>query len=90
MNSLSVNLNGDGAWTDLAEREIVHLRDINIELAVLDGGLASGRPSVAIRLDLPDGKTIIAETTARLFVSAGRMIAGRYPDLFDDTKPGTH
>ena len=90
MNSISVNLNGDAAWTVLAEREIIHLRDGSIEVAVLEGGLASGRPSVAIRFDLPDGKTVITETTARLFVGAGRMIAARYPDLFDDSKPERH
>jgi hypothetical protein len=90
MNSLSLNLSGDGAWQDLADREVIHLQGVDIGVAVLDAGLASGRPSVAIRIDLPDGKTVIAETTARLFVSAGRMIVGRFPDLFDDAKPERH
>jgi hypothetical protein len=90
MNSISVILNGDGAWPDLADRDVIHLQGGKIDVAVLDGGLISGRPSVTIRIDLPDGKTVVAETTARLFVGAGRMIVARYPDLFTDTKPERH
>ena len=45
--------------------------------------LNRGRPSVALRIDLPDGRHVIAETSARLFCSAARSIMARYPNLFD-------
>lgn len=91
MIQMTVILAGDNAWPDLKDKEIVHLANNAppIQVAALPGGMASGRPSVALRLDLPDGRVVIAETTARLFVSAGRAIAARYPDLFDDSRKGS-
>ena len=54
-----------------------------VDVAVLPRGMASGRPSVAIRLHLEDGSTVIAQTSARLFVTAARAIHARYPDLLE-------
>ena len=86
MIQMVIKLTGDGAWPDLAEKDVIHLANgaPPIRVCVIDAGLVSGRPSVALRLDLPDGRVVVAETTARLFVSAGRAIAARYPDLFKD------
>jgi hypothetical protein len=86
MISMTINLNGDNAWPDLRDKEIIHIANDAppIQVAALNGGLASGRPSVAIRIDLPDGRTVVAETTARLFCSAARAIQAKYPDLFKD------
>lgn len=78
--ALTVKLNGDGAWPDLAQADIIHLGNDAppIQLSALPGGMASGLPSVAIRIDLPDGRTVIAETSMRLFVSAADALAARY------------
>jgi hypothetical protein len=54
MLDLNIILDGDGAWPDLAEKEVIALDQIQV--AALIDGLASGRPAVAIRVDLPDGK----------------------------------
>ena len=85
MIALTIDLNGDNAWPDLRGKPFIHLGNDAppIQVALIDHGMASGRPSIAIRLDLPDGQTVIAETTARLFVSAARGIESRYPNLFD-------
>ena len=82
MIAMSLFLDGDGCWSD-APDTVVHLGDgaPPIEVAVLAGGLRSGRPSVALRLALPDGTIVIAETTARLFCTAASAILARYPDL---------
>lgn len=76
------------AWPDLAERrtDIIHLGNgaPPMGLAVLDHGMASGRPSVGLRIDLPDGKVVIAELSARLLVSAAVAIQARYPRLMED------
>lgn len=84
MIAMNINLDGDNAWPDIRDKEIIHLANGSppISVAVLNGGLASGRPSIAIRIDLPDGRTVVAETTARLFCGAARAIMAKYPDLF--------
>ena len=87
MIALKVLLNGDGVWQDLRHKVVTHLANDAppVEVAVLEDALESGRPSVAIRINLPDNHVIIVETTARLFCSAGRTISARYPDLFKDS-----
>lgn len=79
--AINIKFDGDGAWPDLADRkdDIIHLaNDSSIDLAVLPGGMASGRLSCAFRIDLPDGKVVICETSWRLLVTAVRAIAVRY------------
>ncbi|HTE38027.1 MAG TPA: hypothetical protein VK630_15915 [Reyranella sp.] len=70
-------------WPELKREQIVHLGNGSppINVAIIEGGMASGKPSVMLRIDLPDGRHVLAETTAALVVTLGKMIAGRYPDL---------
>ena len=69
------------AWPELADNPLV--RDGLIAgLAVLDKGMGSGRPSVALRIEV-EGKPVIAQTSARLFCTAARAIMVKYPDLFE-------
>jgi hypothetical protein len=44
--------------------------------------MASGKPSVMLRIDLPDGRVVLAETSLRLFAAAAHAFASNYPDLF--------
>jgi hypothetical protein len=83
---MTVDMNGDGAWPDLVGKPVVHLGNNAppIQIAVLGRGMRGGKPSISLRLDLPDGKVVVAETSARLFCTAGRMITAKYPDLFED------
>lgn len=87
MIPLTIVLDGENAWPDLQGREIIHIAEqpgIAIQVAVLDQGLKSGRPSIVIRIDLPNGRTsVVAETTARLYCMAARIVMAKYPDLFD-------
>lgn len=77
MLALGVNLNSDGALNgiDVAEADAM-------EVLVLDGGMEGGRPSVTIHIRLGHGH-IVAQTSARLFCTAARMIEAKYPDLFE-------
>lgn len=89
MLGLTVTLDSEGAWPDIEKlkpRDFYHLANSAppIQIAVMDRGLASGRPSVAIRIDLPDGRVVVAETTARLYCTAANAIMAKYPDLFRD------
>ncbi|MGH6967771.1 MAG: hypothetical protein ACREEN_01525 [Stellaceae bacterium] len=81
MIQMNVILNGDNCWPDLKDKKIIHLANDAppMQVALLDGGLQSGRPSVALRVDLPDGQVLVAETTARLFCAAARAIMAKYP-----------
>lgn len=74
------------AWPDLDREKCIHMANDGppISVCVLDAGMISGRPSLALRVDLPEGRTVIVETTARLFVTASRAIMAKYPDLFRD------
>lgn len=86
MIPMTIIMKGDNAWPDLAGKDVIHLSNgaPPLQVAVLDGGMQSGRPSVALRVDLPDGKVVIAETTARLLCTAAKAIMAKYPDLFVD------
>ncbi|MDP2954681.1 MAG: hypothetical protein Q8O76_15365 [Chloroflexota bacterium] len=89
MPIIRVILEGDGAWPDLKgrEQEIVHLvGDEPVQIAYLSGGMKSGRPSLAIRLDLPSieglqdavRRVVIAETSVRAFLAAAAAIRAKY------------
>jgi len=78
---LKLDLNGDGAWPDLAEAgdRLTWMGDGTvIQLATLAGGMDSGRPSVAFRLDLPDGRIVCAEMSWLNLAIAAQAIAARY------------
>ena len=49
-----------------------------IQISGLDGGMVSGKPSIVIRLDLPDGKVVVAETSWALFDAAHSALRGRF------------
>ena len=86
MPSMNINLDGDNAWPDLRSKQskIIHVAEgETIKICALDGGMSSGKPSVCVRIDLPDGRVVLAETSARLFVMAAAAIVGRWPDVDD-------
>lgn len=85
-------LNEGPAWPELNADDpmVIHIGNDAppIDVVLLDRGMQSGKPSVAMRFDTTAGPVVIAETSARLFVTAARMIMARHPDLFDD-EPAT-
>lgn len=85
------------AFPDLEKKTILHTLS-EIRIAVLEHGMETGRPSIAIRIDLDEaipicvgsegyeteGKIVLVETSARLFCTAAKMIMTKYPELFND------
>ncbi len=74
------------AWPDLADKaaRLTWLSgndDPPIQIGALQGGMVGGRPSVAIRIDLPDGRIVVAETSLRLFQMANAALLGRFGDV---------
>lgn len=61
----------------------VHVNDGHVDVVVLDQGMTSGAPSIAFRLNLPEGGGVVFETSAKLFVAAARAVEARYPKLLD-------
>ena len=82
MPVLKLNMEGDGCWQDLhtlfASRHL--RRSESIEIAVMEKGMTSGKPSVAIRVNLDEGDVVIAETSLALFLSAADAFKGKYGD----------
>lgn len=84
MTSLSIHLDGDGCWPDVAElRERGRLIDAmgsgtSVEVAVLTRGTTGGRESITFRVNLEDGRVLLFETTWRLLHTTARAIEGRY------------
>lgn len=82
MLSLTVHVDGDRAWPELKDKlergELVEAD--RIEVAGLRGGMSSGNPSVALRFDLPDGTTVIAQTSLRLFLTAADALKAAHGD----------
>lgn len=74
MNNPRINLimKGDGCWPDLPEKRILDTTGQDWNLALLHKGMGSGRPSVALRIDLPSGKVVFAQTSLRLLRNAVR------------------
>jgi hypothetical protein len=50
----------------------------DISIGVLPAGMQSGLPSVSFGIDLPDGRTLFAETSYALFMAAAKAFAARY------------
>jgi hypothetical protein len=77
---LMVKLEGDGAWPDLAGRDVIYLGNDAppIQVTGLKGGTRRGAPSVALRLDLPDGRVVIAETSLKLFGVAADALRAHF------------
>lgn len=68
MPELKVILDGDGCWPDFAEKlKLGLLIETQVgALAYLPAGMVGGNPSVAFRVDLPDGRVVFAETSLKL------------------------
>jgi hypothetical protein len=75
---IDLKLDGDAAWPDLADREILDC-GTSLHVAGLEAGMASGKPSVAIRVDLPDQPvTVIVQTSLAALEAAVRALVARY------------
>jgi hypothetical protein len=86
MPALIISMAGEEGFPAIKDHQrVVYLGEAGqvIRVAPVDGGMASGRPSVVIRLDLADGMVVIAPTSARLFCTAAKAIMAKYPDLFE-------
>jgi hypothetical protein len=61
----------------VSDDHLIHLTN-TIEVGTLDGGMTSGKPSVAFCFTLPDERVVVAETSLELFVAAARALAAAH------------
>lgn len=75
-------LEGDGAFKDLADKEerVIHLTG-PFTVAALERGMRSGNPSLSIRIDLPDGRVVVQETSMRMWLTVARALEGKFGRL---------
>ena len=80
MPAIRVILGGENVWPDLRGQKsrVIHLPDTPWQLATLEKGMVSGAPSAALRLDLPDGRVVIAETSIMALLAALKVIEAKY------------
>lgn len=81
MLAMTVKLDGNGILKDY-KGEVVHVKS-PLTVTTLAGGMDSGKPSVAIIADLPDGRKLIMETSAELFCNAANIIKTKYRDKLE-------
>lgn len=77
MPALSIFLNGPESFTPIPENARIHHVTERMEVAFLEHGMVSGAPSVMLRIALPDGSVVLAETSYALFDGAARAMRSR-------------
>ena len=79
MPAINLILDGDGAFFDLQGREgdIIH-RKAPFTVVALPRGMRSGHPSLAIRIDLPEKKVLIQETSVAAWLAVARTLEGKF------------
>ncbi len=67
-------------WPDLLDKEVIYLGNeaSPIEIMAMPGGMASGRTSISMRLDLPDGRVVIVETALYELAKAVQQLQARF------------
>jgi len=77
MISLAIILEGDGALGDVRERVV---EGDFTKIMALDSGMASGKPSVGVVIELPDGRVVLGQTSMSLLLGAADAFRARFGD----------
>ena len=85
MTTIRIIADGDDAWLDLKEwvesndpRLVMAMGSETVwQLTYLEGGMESGAASIGLRLDLPDGRVVVAETSWGALQMAFAALKGR-------------
>lgn len=91
MPEIEIITNGEGAWPDLvSKRQRGKLIDAgsSLRMAALPHGMQSGRASVTLRVDLPDGRTVVTQTSLRNLYNATMRLALAHGEDFMTKRDG--
>lgn len=75
MPIIDLTLHGDSAWPDLTSGTYIDV-GTRIRVIRLRGGMASGKDSLAIRLDPSDGAPVVAQTSVAAWLAVARALEG--------------
>lgn len=84
MPGLKIILEGDGSLPELRDRLVGGSLTHVVALA---GGMASGKPSVAVVVQTAEGQAILGETSLALFLTAADALRARHGDPRKDNEP---
>ncbi len=75
MPVIHIALNGDGALKEINPDKMIPIpEDGAWTIGVLEKGMKSGRDSIFIAFEMPDGQTIVAQTSAAAFFAASNTV----------------
>jgi len=90
MLATNVNFDGDAFFKDFDKSKVVESKGLHT-ITVFEGGMASGRPSVAFVSEMKDGTFVLAETSMNIFLSAAKAYEARFgPPSDDPISPHPH
>lgn len=89
MPTIVIKLDGPEAFTPIPESATIHHVTEPFEVALVLGGMHSGKASVMFRVPLPDGSVVLLETSFGLLEMAYRAMQGRIEFLAEGGKGGT-
>jgi len=80
MPIIKLRLDGEGAFSDLLGRDNSDIiqRKAPFTVAALARGMKSGHPSLAIRIDLPEKKVLIQETSVAAWLAVARALEAKF------------
>lgn len=76
MPVMTIHLEGDAVWPDLHGKPMLTAEIASV--CALQGGMSTGAPSVAFRLELEDGQVVVGQTSLRLFLAAADAFRAKY------------
>jgi hypothetical protein len=82
MPHTKIHLDGDGCWPDLLGKvgtETVIETEWE-SISCLPNGMSSGKPSVMLRLNLPDGRVVLSQTSLQMLLTIADAFKGRFGD----------
>ncbi len=74
---LDIDDHSDPNMRQVDHSKVIHLSDAYMEVIRVPRGMQSGKSSVFIRIDLPDGRIVMAETSMALFLTAANAFAAK-------------
>ena len=74
-----LKLDGDKAWPEILGYKIHHVPS-GFHMAALPDGTTGGHPSVAIRIDIGEQETVVAECTLKELLTAVDALKAKYGD----------
>jgi hypothetical protein len=80
MPTIDLRLDKDGCWPDIGAKHqagLLRTSEDPIGMALLSDGTELGRPSVSIRIDLPDGQLVMVQTSLKVLALAVRAMETR-------------